>query len=1269
MIVKRTHHALHWAFGLFVAYLLITRLFISWVQFLPNQFVATSQWLTGSTIQFGSINIDQDWLGFQADVKKLSVKSSDFEFQAEELKIDINLFSLLIPSAGYGDYLEISKGAFQPKAVVNAQVDDQPLNLQDIGKIDANISHLWKRIKLKDFVITEFTRPGLSVQLHEFQSLNGVRLSVASEFSLSYKDILNYERFNFKSSFTPNIWGGIENGEFSLSSFRPLSIKRLSKLLSVNWQSVLPDGELILDLKGKVAQSQLSSMTLNLNTQALKWHQKHKGLPESLGLKLLWNMEHQNIPKQLKDWQFTLSNIQIDNRFIDSVSAMQLKFEGQDFLRFNADYFDIDPFKVIVKSLIHNPHIAKIFDRSAYLNISNLNGRFNWKTLALPDLEIVFDRLDLPVSEYPGMSLRNLKIVKTEESVTVSSPNPVWLMEPRVHNKPMRIDLPDSFTLDFNQKSQAWSLPQATVLVNKIPVLLTLKKINAQKIDSNFEIKISSMSQLKEYLPYGFMSPKLKSWLTKGLLAGEDIELKGVLRGAFDHFPYKNGGGVFEMTGQVKNASLLFNSDWPVLKNFDANLTFTPFKLDIAVDKLPVGANVTADNVLVEINDLDQKDIALTVKGKVNAKLPNIVNYLQLSPLAKTIGLKEFLQEGAKLNGDASVNLEKIWIPISGYKKRSETVLGNVVFKNADLKILNKIQLENLQGQLNFSEKGVSAKRLNFNLFQGRGHVAVSTNSKTQKVRISGNGHFLENNHTWFKNAIPWKTAITVPFKKAKQKDININLTMSLDKAESKLPEPLNQSSLNTKKATIDTTIIDGSIHSVFNLPGLVNANLNWAKFKDGYALSNTKVWIGKSQIDKKQSMNNLSYVKGEIERLALDEWIPIAKELNLSSTENNQHPLQWAKSEVFVKDIKFLSHDYNNLILSWKSQQKTPLKIDLHNNDIDGTVTLTSKNLINVDVNKFRFYTDEINKSSKTGSAKDEVTKKCSISDTASLLPTIEFKGKELILNDRKIDAINFKLTDTPEKMLIQKINGTFGAGAGVINGQYQLNKKTDQSEIQAQLTSKNVTAVTDFIKLNKGFTGKSGKVNLKLHWNGGLHCFSTEQSAGNIKFVLEDGSVEDIEPGFARLIGLLSVESLIRRLQLDIKDVTNKGMVYDQIKGEAELNHNVLTIKNFTIKAPSANGIIKGQTNIKTQIFDLNAQITPKIGATLPTIAAFAGAANPLAALAVYTLMKVLPGVNENLVTYKYKITGPWSSPIIDGNHKEEVPLQNRKDTILDY
>jgi len=1271
MIVKGTHHTLHWVFGLFVAYLLITRLFISWVQFAPNQFVATSEWFTNSTIQLESVKIDQDWLGFQADLQNLSVESSDYQLQAQHIKIDINLFSLLWPSSGYGDFLEIYKGAFESKVKAKTKTSDneQNFNLQDIGKIDTNISRLWTRVKLQDFVVNEVTRPGLSIHFHDFQSLNGARLSIASEFSLKYKDVLNYERFNLKSSFTPNIWGGLENGEFSLSSFRPLSIKRLSKLLSVNWQSVLPDGELILDLKGTVAQSQIASMTLNLNTQALKWHQTHKGLPESLGLKLVWDVEHQNISKNLKDWRFTLSNIQIDNRYIDSVSAMQLKLEGHDYIRFSADYFDITPFKVIVKSLIKNTHIATLFDRSAYLTISKLNGKLNWKTLDLPEVGIEFDRLDLPVTDYPGMSLRQLKIAKTGGKVEVSTPKTVWVMDPKVHEMPMQITLPKRFTLTFDQKSQAWSLPKTKVIVDQMPINLAIKQINAKAIDTQFSLNISSMTKLKNYLPYGFMSPKLKKWLSDGLVAGSDIELKGQIKGDYDKFPFKEGNGIFKMNGLVKNASLKFNAKWPTLKNFDANLVFTPYKLDIAVNKVDIGANLKANDVLVEIHDLEKENIALTVKGQVSDQLNKMVQYLQISPIASEVGLKEFLEDGGDFTGNAVVNIQKLWVPISGYEKNSETVKGNLIFKKASLTILQKLNLTDIKGQVNFTESAVSAKRIDFALLDGKGQVGLSTDNKNQQVSIKAKGSFWDKEHTWFANAVPWASTIIVPFKKAQKKDIKINLVLDLAKAESKLPAPLSKVQLNNKKVTVNTSIMEGSIQSELNLPGLVKAHLIWKKFKDGYALNNNKVWLGNVQVAKKEYTNPLSYVKGKIKRLDLDEWIPLAKKLPLFSPDNNQHPLTWAKSDVYVQNIGFLSHDYNNFRFSWVTKHNKPLNIELHNKDINGTVTLSSKDLINVNVKKFTFYSDEIDKASNESTGSIKALEQCSVSDSASLLPTIDFKGTNLILNDRKLDTISFKLVDTKQKMLIQNIKGSFGAGAGVLNGQYQFTKTENKSVLNAQLTSKNVTAVTDFIKLNKGFTGKSGKVNLQLLWDGGLSCFSTEEATGNIKFVLKDGSVEDVEPGFARLIGLLSVESLVRRLQLDLKDVTNKGMVYDEIKGEADLGHNIITIKNFNIKAPSASGSIKGKADIKTQTFDLNAKITPKVGATLPTIAALAGAANPLTALAVYTVMKVLPGINENLVTYNYKITGPWSSPIIDGDNEKKKNDQIKEDSILDY
>ncbi|WP_040727908.1 YhdP family protein [Thiomicrorhabdus sp. Kp2] len=1269
MIVKSTHHTLHWAFGLFVAYLLITRLFISWVQFFPNQFVATSEWLTDSKIQLGSIEIEQDWLGFQASLKNFSISSDDFEFQAQKLIVDINAFSMLIPTAGYGDFLQITKGAFQSKLNSSLEEESKAFDIQELGRVDTNISHLWKRIKLQDFVLNEVGRPGLSIQLHNFQSLYGSHLSIVSEFSLNYKDVLKYERFNLKSTFTPTVWGGIENGEFSLTSFKPLSIKRLSKLLSVNWQSVLPDGELILDLKGHLSKSQLSSMELNLNTQALKWHQLHKGLPDNLGLKLNWNVEHQNISKKLKDWRFTLSKIQIDNRYIESISPMDLRFEGQEFIRFNADYFDIEPFKVVVKSLIKNPHIASLFDRSAYLSISNLEGIFNWKTLDLPELEILFDRLDIPVTDYPGMSLRQFNVIKTPENIMVSTPNPVWIMEPKVHDKPMKLELPASFTLSLDKVNQVWSLPDSRFLIDKMPFNLKMNQLSSSYIDSEFSMNIDSISRLKNYLPYAFMTDKLKKWLTEGLVGGENITIKGDIRGVLSAFPFQNKDGLFKVVASVKNAALNFNPKWPVLRDFDAELVFTPFNLAIAVDKVNIGTDVIAKDVLVNIPGLDNKDIALTVQGNVQTKLQNAVNYLNASPLSQSLGIKEFLTKGGKLSGQSTVHVDKIWVPISGYKDRAVKVSGYVIFNRAKLNILEKLHLTDIKGRLDFSEQGVSSQRLGFKLLDGDGQVQVKTNKLTKQTDITGSGRFFEKEHDWFNKAVPWSARIVVPFKASKNKDVTLDLDVDLAQAESKLPTPLDKESLASKKATISTKISGESIKSELKLPGLVKANLLWEKHKAGFELTNNKIWLGQVPVKKEDTLNKYSFVKGNIQKLSLDEWMPISKKIDFlsPSSKDNSSSLDWSSSSVFVKQAKFLSHDYSNLRFTWKSKANEPLIVNVLNQDIDAAVQFTKADLIDVKVKKFSFYTDDM--ANTTDKAVASQKNNCIIDDKEPLLPIIQFKGQNLIIDERKVDSVSFKLVDDMDNLQIENIQGSFGGGAGTLIGGYIFDKQTGKSAFNIQLNSQNVSAVTEFIKLKKGFTGKSGRVDIRLTWLGGLECFSTKRTEGNIKFKLEDGSIEDIEPGFARLIGLLSIESLVRRLKLDLKDVTNKGMVYDEIKGEANLKDGIVLIDNFTIKAPSANGVIKGNANISKQSFDLDASITPKIGATVPTIAALAGTANPLAALAVYTLMKVLPGVNENLVTYKYKITGPWSSPTIDGDKNEAPKKENiESDSILE-
>ncbi|WP_029408088.1 YhdP family protein [Thiomicrorhabdus sp. Milos-T2] len=1278
MLIKRTHHFLQWAFWLFVAYLLITRLFISWVQFFPEQFIGAVQSATEAKVTLKKVEIDQGWLGFSANFDHLSVDAKDFQFQADKFHFDINLLALFIPKLSYGDALEISQGSFQNKVKPKASEANIQLNPDELVKVNLNIGKLWKRVSLKNLVLSEVGKPGLSIQFHDFQSLNASRLTIVSEFSLSYKDALNYERFHLKSSFTPDVWGRLGSGQFSLSSFKPLQIQRLSQLLSKNWQAVLPQGELILDLKGKITHSEIADLEVNLHSQALHWTQKQAGLPTSLGMQLVWNAEQQNIQKHFKDWRFTLAKIEIDNKFINTVSPIELYFEKGQYLNFNAEYFDIEPFKVLVKSLIATPHVASLFDRTAFLSISKLNGKLDWQSLDVPELAINFDKLDVPVTDYPGLSLQGLQVVKTPKSLVISTKKPIWIMEATIHSKPMKLVIPKLLEFKRNESNQAWQLAKTNLKLDDLSLKVALKALTASSINSQFELKVNSIQDLKTYLPYKLMTEELKSWLANSLKGGENIVLNGVLKGAFTDFPFDKGNGEFKVNGRVENAQLKFNPKWPMLKEFNADLEFEPYKLNILVDKINLGTDINATDVHVNIPDLDKFDIGLSVKGQVKTTLNKSVNYLSLSPIASRLGVEEFFKDNSKFSGLSKVVVNKIWVPISGFKDREPEVDGRVIFDNANLKLHEKLNFKHINGELKFTESGVTSKKLQFEILEGKGNAQIVTDSKNKQVKIKANGKALDNGHEWFKKAIPWNSTVTIPFKSAKAKELKVDVLANLSKAESLLPLPLNTKALSGKKLEVKTQISKGNIHSSIKLPGLVASKLHWKEVGNQYQLESNQIALGRAAPLFKSYLKESSFIRGNFENLDVDSWIPVLKNLKFfNSKKESQQKLHLENVYFNIGNTHFLSHPYKGVVIKLNASGENPVSLDIKSKDVDGQIVFVKDDLINVNLKHFHFYNEEIKakeKSSKEESRKQNKSKlsECKLNSEDSVqFPKVVLKGKNIIIENRKVDSISLTLEDSPESLNINDVKGSFGSGAGTLAANYQYEKQSQQSQFNAKLNSNDVSAVTKFLDLNEGFSGKSAEVNLKLNWKGSLNCFSTTTVDGGIVFNIKDGSVEDIEPGFARLIGLLSVDSLVRRLKLDLKDVTNKGMIYDQIKGNAKLKSGMLDLNKLTIKAPSANGQIKGNVNIENQTFDLNANITPKVGATIPTIAALAGAANPLTALAVYTLMKVIPGVNENLITYKYKITGPWSKPLIDGednvkNKKTETKVGS--DSVLD-
>lgn len=1270
MLIRGTHHLLHWLFGIFVVYLLVSRLAISWVQFFPNSFVSTVSAVSDINVQFQNIEIEQDWLGFQLESKGLLVESEQFQFQADKLSADFNTFFFLLPSVNYGDYLEIEQGAFQLKqaaqGVTEVEAEESSQDLSSLFKFDLNIQRLWQRVALKNFVISEVIKPGLSIQLHDLQSLKGARLSLVTEFSLSYKEVLNYERFNFKSSFSPDVWGAIESGDFSLSSFKPLSIQRLAKLLPKRWEEVLPDGELILDLNGALSQSQLSSLALNLSGQTLTWRQQHDGLPRNAGLLLNWQAENQNVVEHIKDWRFTVSKMQIDNRYIDAVSPMELYFEDNQMLHFNAEYFDIEPFKVIVKALVKTELASKIFDRAAYLNISNLQGQLNWQSLDIPNLNIQFDRLDLPVTDFPGMSLRNLTIVKTPERVTFSTPKPVWVMAPEIYHKPMRLDLPKLLAFGYDEYSKVWTLPKLHYEVNAMPASLELSQISSEYIDGSFSLNVPTMRMLKKYLPYQYMSKNLEAWLTQSLLGGKDIAVQGTIRGLYKNFPFTEQNGQFIVKAKVKDAALKFNSEWPVLNKFDADISFSPFKIDIAVDKLNVGANVMAEDVLVVIPGIDQDNIALTVTGTVKSTLDKAVRYLTISPIADKLGMQDFLESGARFSGGVEVAIDQIWVPISGYEGIDERVTGKVKFNNSSVEfgVNDQLAFNKIKGQLKFTENVITANRLIFDLPDGKGELSVNTDRKRKQVLLSGSGHTLTAKNNWFAKPLPWQASVSIPFKSAKDKNIRLKLESNLAQGESLLPKPLDSLALQKKKLFVNALISDKFINSTVDIDGVAKASVSWQKNKGKQQFKAAQILLGKNLSGLEKLPKNSSFIKGQISELDIDQWLPIYKTLPFVGSDNEK-PIEWAQSKITVDQVSYLSRTYPSLDISWRTRKNKPLNVILHSENVDGSLSFKDKDIVEFNVEYLKFFTGEdveVEKSVAESSCEEVVQAK-------QLMPKVLFKGKNIFINERKIETLNFELSEVADSLKIENIEGVFGNKSGVIKGGYIYNKALNLSKLSAVMTSKKVEELTKFLKINRGFTGDNAQLTMSMEWPGELSCFATSRAKGSFDFKVSDGSIEDIEPGLARLIGLLSIESLVRRLKLNLEDVTNKGMVYDQIKGKAKLLDGKIQLEKLDLKAPSAQGVLKGSIDIEKQGFDLEAKITPKVGATIPTIAALAGSTNPLAALAVYTFMKVVPGINENLVTYEYDVTGTWDKPVIKSKQDLQVPKTDiEEDNILE-
>lgn len=1258
-MLKRLQQLFLLVISLGLVYLIVVRAVLTWAQTAPEHFLPFVEQITQTQIQIDQLNIEQTWLGFDFEVKNAQIRSDSFQGQLNYASGDLNLWFFLSGDWHYGEKL-ILEGL--TVSLAESQPDKEAKRLFNDLKIDQAWSILyksWQLINLKNIQFSlPFEQHRLAFGIDSIQSYRGVKWTIGGILTLSV-DHAEKSRIQLKGRFSPPAWRDSLDGNLSLNILTPILLDPFYRLMSEEWQSTLPTGALLGDVELDVKRGELTKLTIQSHAQNLVWPVNDALLPKSFGIDLNWVATNQLRGKASENWQFQIENLRFDKAYVDTISPIFIRLDQNKLLTFKAAEIDYEVIRPIAELFLNRFQDEQFAQSVQQLKLLDVSGSLDIVELNLVSLKLKIPKLTIdPYKNQPGFSIQELSVEKRHQDLWIKTPQPVPISVKAINQgSPFALQLSGPIQITFDETNQEWQLVPLKFQLAQIPMALQASGHSGGKVQLDLQFEPNRLATVKRYLPYSLMSPALQNWLQQALIDGDGIKGNLRMQGHLQDFPFENGEGIFEVTTEVHHTTLKFQPDWPALTDFSAKLKFTPYQLQIVASDVPLQSEsllsetpVKAKTVRVVLDDLASNDIAVNIQGQVITPIEKAVDYLQQTPLLKKIGIDSFLKEQLTATGEVTVDLDSIWVPVSGYDDKTERVKGRVALNQVDMTLLGALPLSQVKGHLQFTESRIKSDTISATLFDQPASILVSSPQEVIKIAVNS---ALASNNPFVAGIAPWQAYVNIPLSSVSP--VEIYNEIDLNPLKSNLPAPLSEVELTKqgrpKKLISTITIKNDLLKHELKLANLLQ--MQSAFDLDKSELNFVSIDLNKQGQRQTTDIDKGGVVKGRLHFVDLDAWLKVSPELQAYGKERWDLSLSegpaifWHNSQLKIDKLQVFGVNTNNLSLDWSTLSKDKsLVVAVQGDDIKATIKNKTPNQFAVNLTRLSVDFPLTSSQSKTAESSCQIGAELQ----KTVKTQIDFEGENIQINGKVIDKLIFKLIHADSFLKIDQLNVFANKVNTPFEGSYWFNKEDNTSRLSGSIKTRHVDAMLNFLGFNKGFKGNEMQMGVNLVWSGGVSCFALKQLSGNARFKMEDGVIKDAEPGFARLLGLLSFESLARRLRLNVNDFTEAGLVYDQIEGKGRFDQGHFKIDKLELKAPAAKAQVFGQVNLITNALDLKAEVTPSLGSSLPAIAAISGFATPIAGLAAYVFMKYMPFVNEDIITYRYDVTGTFAEPKLD-------------------
>lgn len=205
-----------------------------------------------------------------------------------------------------------------------------------------------------------------------------------------------------------------------------------------------------------------------------------------------------------------------------------------------------------------------------------------------------------------------------------------------------------------------------------------------------------------------------------------------------------------------------------------------------------------------------------------------------------------------------------------------------------------------------------------------------------------------------------------------------------------------------------------------------------------------------------------------------------------------------------------------------------------------------------------------------------------------------------------------------------------------------------------------RNAGDVLDRLGMPHTLRDGKGKLEGRIRWIGSPLAIDYASLNGRMALKLENGQILSVEPGAAKLLGVLSLQSVMRLVTLDFRGIAGQGLVFDEISATGTIENGIASTSDFRLKSPQVSAAMTGSANLPQETQDLEVALVPRINATSASVAA--AFINPVLGIGTLAAQLLFADEFSKAFTQHYKVTGSWAEPRIAKVGDNNVDGQRR-------